>query len=449
MIPLYRKLIALAIVLALVVLTGSVLLEQPAWCVSADGSPVGCAEITLIPSEATGDFYVDGALVAPALNIGQLALAPDVDHTIEVKNIQSTEADLGTLFSYKDVSMTLKVKAGEAKVKTVKLVKNYIRGTLELTCDIKNYAGENLACSVAIDGAAQPAALAAGQKASYILDPGSHAVTVSLSGDPAQIALWAPASLNQTVSITAGAKLKKMAATFKKAGHLIVTFNQPTVIGDFYVNGELVGQQVPAIDKWLGAGSYQVKVQNIQDAALPGYRWRLDQSVKTVRLTAGQENKAVFKLRVDTAAVQKGVNELCKTGIGVIETPMFAGGPGPHPIRAYNDGGGVHAWAGSIQALASGPFEATQMVVCIGPQQSVEIERCNYTDGHQAIRYRYVMNARLMASHNNQGLAGNTFVGSEPKGCPDTKAWGSTLTLQGNRVTLQQVLDWLRPWAKP
>ncbi|MBN1310080.1 MAG: hypothetical protein JXB30_01585 [Anaerolineae bacterium] len=618
MTPLYRKLIVLGIVMALVVLTGSVLLAQPDWCVSADGSPVGCAEVTLTPSEATGDFYVDGVLVAPARNVGQLMLAPDVEHIIEIKNIQSTEAGFGTLFNYADVSTTLRVRAGESRTKSIRLVKNYIRGTLnftcdvkgavetdvvacrvtidevvqpdvpagqvapyildpgdrvvlvevigdqaslfdpankqqtvkvytgrtttlrttfakkghlflaldkpdvvadfyvdgtqvatqvaifdmwvapsknhtaeaknfsdpaaagvytwrdaklytylgtgadktltfklqkrylkgflELACDIKNYAGEDARCTVAIDEVPL-GDIAAGEKATYTLDPGQHNWQVALAGENA--GLWAPADLTKSVTITASATPRKVKATFQKAGHLVANFNQPTVVADFYVNGELVAQQVPSIERWVGAGSYKVEVQNFRDTALPGYHWLLAQNTKSVYLSSGSEKTVTFDLKVDLKAVEQGVNELCITGVGAVETPMYFGGPGPHPIRAYKEGGGVHAWAGSIEAMAKGPFEVTQLVVCIAPEVSFEVERCNYTDGKQAIRYRYAMNARLMASHNGQVIGSTTLYGTEPSYCPWTKTWGQTLTLYGKKVTTQQMLDWLRPWVAP
>lgn len=294
MTPLYRKLLVLGIVIALVALTGSVLLDQPDWCVSADGSPVGCAEVTLTPGEASGDFYVDGVLVAPARNVGQLMLAPDVEHTIEIKNIQSTEANFGTLFNYVDVSTKLKVMAGEARTKGIKLVKNYIRGTLNFTCDVKGAVETDVvACRVTIDEVVQPD-VAAGQVAPYILDPGDRVVLVEVIGE--QAGLFDPANKQQTVKIGAG-RVALLKVTFTKKGHLFLALDQADVVADFYLDGVQVATQVATFDMWVAPNkNHNAEARNFSDPAAVGvYTWKDAKLYASLR--TGTDKTLTFKLQ--------------------------------------------------------------------------------------------------------------------------------------------------------
>ena len=81
---------------------------------------------------------------------------------------------------------------------TLQPQKIYIRGTLLVGCDIKNVAGEDVKCSVNVDGT-DIGTLDVGAVSHSIVEPGPHAVSVTLVG--ANTNLWAPASISKTVTM--------------------------------------------------------------------------------------------------------------------------------------------------------------------------------------------------------------------------------------------------------
>lgn len=300
-----RLLLILGLLALTLLLAGTALAQDTSWCVSPDGTPVGCAQITLTPAGTTGDFFVADAPLATAQNPGRLIL-PAGTYTVNVKNVTSTEAGFGTLFVYNDASTTVTLTAGKVVSKSVTLTKKYIRGTLTLTCDVRGaVAGtDDVSCSVAIDGAPQPDLLAPGTSHSYILDPGTHAVTTTLVG--ASAIYWTPASANSNTSITAG-KTATLKPRFDKLGHLIVNLDQPNVVGDFYLDGALIASQAATIDQWVTPSkSHKVEVKAITDPAANGlYYWK--DATSTALLSAGQTKTLTVKL---TKVWLKGFIEL-------------------------------------------------------------------------------------------------------------------------------------------
>jgi hypothetical protein len=294
----FRKVVLAGLLLLPLLITASIMQQEGEgenWCVSPDGSPVGCAEIALSSETMTADFYLGEVLLAQQQNPGRLILTPNQSHTIDVRNIQSTEEQFGVLYVYADTSTNVYPLEGQISKITVYPQKSYIRGTLNLTCDIRNVAeGDSVACQVVIDEVPQEEALLPGTKADYILDPGDHTVAVNLVGEMAM--LWDPASHSEVVSITAG-RTSYMRPRFDKRAHLILVLDQPDVLADFYINGELVAAQVPTFEQWVAPyKSYKVEAKNITDP-LAGevYRWR--DATSTQYLSPGQERTVTFKLQ--------------------------------------------------------------------------------------------------------------------------------------------------------
>lgn len=348
----------------LLALTASVLLQDvPEWCVSPDGSPVGCAEIALSSETATGDFFLGEALLAQGQNPGRLVLAAGTSHTIDVRNIQDTVEGFGTLFVYQDASASVYVGEGQFRQSTVTLRKEYIRGTLNVTCDVRNYVeGESIGCQVFIDGAGQEGTLMPGGEVDYILDPGDHTVVVQLIGDLA--GLWSPASAEQVVSITAG-QTRKVAPRFDKAGHLIVTLDQEGVVGDFYLDEVLVASQVPGFDQWVQPNkSHKIEVKNLFDPAANGiYTWK--DATTTAYLSPGKEKAVEVRLQqqylkgfldvtCDVRAYNPGESVGCRVFINDIQqegdlapgaTANYVLDPGSYTVRVDLFGDLATLWA--------------------------------------------------------------------------------------------------------
>lgn len=267
------------------------------WCASTDITAVfGCSEVSIKPAGLTGDFYSGSTLLASAQNPGRLILSPG-SNKIDLRNIRSNEEGFGTLFNYADSSATVTITENQVKSTSITPRKKYIRGTLELTCDIKSYAGENVGCSVSLDGTSQPAVIAAGQKMKYVLDPGVHTVSASLTGDPAQTLLWAPASVVRTLSVSPSAVPKKVTVSFSKAGHLTANLDQPGVVGDWYMDGVQVGIQTASLDQWITPGTaHKVEVKNLTVLTTPViHPWK--DAVTSVVVASGQSKTVTVKLQ--------------------------------------------------------------------------------------------------------------------------------------------------------
>lgn len=292
------------------------------WCASPDVATVtGCAEVSIKPAGLVGDFYAGSTLLAAAQNPGRLVLPPGANK-IDIRNVKSTEQGFGSLFIYTDTSVRIAIAENQVRPAAVTARKRYIRGTLELTCDIKNHAGENVGCSISLDGTPQPASIAAGQKGSYVLDPGSHTVSATLTGDPGQTVLWAPATVTRTVSIAASPTPRTLSASFVKAGHLTATLDQPGVVGDWYLDGTQVATQTAGVERWVASGaSHQIEARNLTVVATPLIHPWAESSAR-VTVPSGQSRSVTVKLQ-----------SILPGGVKVLSHPQC---PAP-PVTAADD----------------------------------------------------------------------------------------------------------------
>lgn len=253
---------------------------------------LGCPEIILSPETMVGDFYLNEQLLAGAQNRPILQLPPGESFTITLRNIQNPgEAGMNELFIYEETTVNVNVRAGQVRSYNVYPRKQYIRGTLEHTCDPRSIKeGEDVSCQVLIDGADR-GVYPAGQEAAFILDPGSHTVAVQLVGGSA--GLWSPTFKEQTTTITAG-RTANLRTRFDKRAHLIVTLNEVGVVGDFYVNEVFIAGQVASIDIFVNANERQnIAVRNVQPPT-SGYRWL--ESTGSANIGAGQERTVTIRL---------------------------------------------------------------------------------------------------------------------------------------------------------
>jgi hypothetical protein len=381
------------------IMAGTALAQtDTSWCVAADGvTPVGCVVVTLNPAGTTGDFFLGETLLVAGQNPGKLVLPPGSQH-VTVKNVKSTEPGFGTLFDYPDGAATVYTTAGQITSSSVFLTKHYIRGTLGLTCDVRNNTPTDvLGCAVTIDTVPQPDVLAPGAKMDYVLDPGPHTVNVTLTGDSAKY--WIPASHDHPITITAG-RATPIASRFDKMAHLTITLSQPTVLGDIYVDGTLLAPQVLTIDTWLApAKSHKIEVKGVTDPAQADlYHWK--DATSTVFLTAGQEKTSTITLVQEW---YKGFIELNCTITnyqqGMMCAPVLDGVPqaqvAPGTPTTYTVPTGSHKlivtiepasdWGStpkSIFAYVTGgkTFKANASLTAIAPKFDITLTNNSYTE---------------------------------------------------------------------
>jgi hypothetical protein len=340
--------------LASLLIVGTALAQEGA-CVP--DATHGCARIVLSPDDVTGDFFVqnaeDDTLLAQQQNVFEVGYevpTPSTPMHFDILNIRDSSPEYGVLYVYNDSSANVWFTAGRTTTVTVTPRKQFIRGTLSLTCDIRNTAPEDsVGCQVTIDEMPQEAILAPAEQGSYILDPGSHMVRVGVVGDSAS--LWTPDTQEQTTTITTG-RTTTLWPRFDKMGHLTMALNQPGVVADFYVDDELVASQVETADLWVTPyHSHRVEARNTADPAANGvYRWR--DAVSWAYLSPGQARTVTFYLQKQfvqgffdlTCTVdnlQPGENAYCQpviddvpvTAVQPGTTGTFNLEPGAHHVR--------------------------------------------------------------------------------------------------------------------
>jgi hypothetical protein len=274
-----------------------------------------CVKIVFNQPAFVGDLTVGetptGQVQQPVLWVTFPSPAAGQTAAVTVSNIHDGGADEGLLYVYPDIAKTVNVPGSAGKTTTVTLYpsKKFIRGKIEARCSPQAVtAGDDVACNVSIDDVPQAAPLAAGQKTTYIVDPGKHAVKFDLVG--ASAGLWAPNSLTKTVTVTAGSYPQVANATFSKANHVLASLAKAAEgwVGDFYLDGTLVAVQVGSIDQWVAANAnHKVEVKNITLAGSPGIHPYYDAS-KSFYATAGGTSTVSVTMTKVPDSVLKGVS---------------------------------------------------------------------------------------------------------------------------------------------
>lgn len=256
----------------------------------------GCAQLSLNPGSAVGDFYLGDQLLVAGQNSPLLQLPPDQALQIVVRNVQNpSDPNFNNLYVYQEATVKVNVPAGKVKPFKVTLKKKFIRGTLSFTCDPRNViAGDDVRCQLLIDGGDR-GAYAPGQTAPFVLDVGAHAVAVQLVGG--SVGLWEPTRLDKTINI-GGGKTAKLKASFDKRAHLTVVLSEAGVVGDILINDKPIGTQVHQVDLYVPAKQTQnIVVRNINPPP-GGYRWS---PVSTsVKLPASSNKTVTIKLKKES-----------------------------------------------------------------------------------------------------------------------------------------------------
>jgi hypothetical protein len=361
-----RNLVLIAVIVLSLLITASAFAQStlPPCELFPDGTQPACIYVHLAPGETLiGDMSFkdliigpDEQPIAPAVHGWRSSYNPvATGHTVTYyfRNIKDTaDPNVGVLYIYPDVSKIVTIPAARPETYDipVTVTKKYIRGTLIVTCNIQTYTNENVNCGVSIDGVAQAVPLAPGQKGTYILDPGSHKVDVTLGGTQAN--LWSPATVSQTAYIYASATPRGVTATFLKAAQVTIAMNQPNVTADLYVDGFLVATQVPTYQLYLAPNkSHKLEAKNIVDTTANGvYTWRdgvaygyyYPGTVKTTTISLTKQYlKGFVKITcvISNAATAPGA--YCQPTIDGVDAQQIASGssaqftldPGAHKVN--------------------------------------------------------------------------------------------------------------------
>ena len=354
----------LPLLVALAVLAVSWLLPGGAFAqaepCAQDAGPAGCVDVSLLPASLSGDVYLDGALIAAQVKTVRLSVTPGQPHLIEVKNVADTTPGFGDLFRYGDASQAnVTVSAGRVRAVTLRPRIEYLKGFLNLTCDIRGRdAAQAVACQPSVDGAPL-SPVEPGQTARFALANGPHTVRVDLAGGDA--GLWGPAFLENPVTI-AGNQNAYLRATFNRKGRLTVNFNVPGVAGDVYVDGALVASQVTTTTLYVDPGNHTVEGKNLTDPAANGVYRYADVSTRSY-VGPNQARAATLRPRKEfllgfgqiTCRLNRFAGQDARCAVAVDGVPLgtieagqkatYNLAPGPHALEVSLTGSAAPLWA--------------------------------------------------------------------------------------------------------
>ncbi len=359
-----RWLLPLALLASLPWVLGS----TPAQQVGTPCDPAtACFDVTIYPTSAVADLYLDGNLVAKGVNSARLAGAPDAQHTIDARNFQDPgAAGSGSLFIYPDSSTTSQTSGGFIWRVFLYPRRQYIRGTLTYYCQPIGYqATDSVACRPNIDGKVQPD-VPAGGNTQFILDAGPHALHTDLVGAQAQN--WSTTARDDTPSVGAGG-YSWLTASFLLKGQFQINVYPAGLVGDIYLDGNLLAKQASTAQVFTEPGvAHTIEVRNVVDPAANG-RYRFD-DLSVQAYTYSNSTRWVYlypvkewlKGSLSAACILPGATaaddvfcQLSADGapvgnIGANDRQSFDLPTGAHDIQVAAMGGSAGRWAGPVTA---------------------------------------------------------------------------------------------------
>ena len=388
------------LVLALPWLLGAAPAGRPADNTPCDAGSA-CFDVSISLPSAVGDFFNDGVLVAVGVNSTRIVTSPDVQHTLEVRNLQDPGvAGYSSLFIYPDQSGVQQVGAGRIWRVIFYPRQQYIRGTLKYVCLPFGYRPTDAVdCRPTVDGVPMPD-VAPGGSTSYVLDPGPHTIHTDLGGDQAQN--WSTTVRDDAPVVFAG-RFTWLSAQFTLKGLLKINLWPANLVGDLFVDGVLLAQQTALAQAFTTPlVGHTVEARNISDPAANG-RFRYDDIALAASTFAGgtrfvylrplkiwlQGNLNVYCLILsktpaddaqcqvkvnggDMGAIPSGARQIYSMAIGVqnLEVSVVGGsagrwtGPVGQPVTIF--GGGNSYYTARFSLRPSAPPSAPVPVVPAG-----------------------------------------------------------------------------------
>ncbi len=130
-------------------------------------------------------------------------------------------------------------------------------------------------------------------------------------------------------------------------------------------------------------------------------------------------------------------------GRPVPEAAEFKGGSGPHPLVFLNSAGQLHeSWQDRVrEEWQATTVEKTELVVVLGKQRKIFIDRTDYPNGAPPIwRYKYELDVTVYAAKSGQVLGRKRFQ-SMPRSIRSVESW--ELTELGLPVAMSTVFSWV------
>ncbi len=135
-------------------------------------------QVSLGEPGLTADFYLNGDLLAEASETVETWVSPYRTYRVEARTILDPEA--GDLYTWSDTTNWQYATPGGTYEVVLRPRQRYLKGFIEVTCEVQNAASEAGAmCLPTLDDEPQEMLLP-GETATYVVEPGSHELTVAL-----------------------------------------------------------------------------------------------------------------------------------------------------------------------------------------------------------------------------------------------------------------------------
>jgi hypothetical protein len=120
---------------------------------------------------------------------------------------------------------------------------------------------------------------------------------------------------------------------------------------------------------------------------------------------------------------------------------------GTHPIVLFQNNSSIQDVP---KVWLPKSLEAVELVACVGEEEKVQLNLCEYDDGSKVRRIQYKVVIRLVAASTGQLLETITVDGTEPEVCPFEKHVDlGTSEMAGNHIFTRDLTRVLNKWAFP
>ena len=202
--------------------------SQAAQAQAACDPAAACFDAGFPQANMSGDFYINGKMIAQNVNSARLVGTPNANNVVEVKSIKdSANEGFGDLYNYADQSLTMWGCQGVATPIMFYVNRNYVKGKLQIS--VASWYGDNLVADLFLDGVQVGTQVA---QVEINAKDGAHTVEAKNITDPKIVGKYQYTNISQPTWVYAGA-YPTFAALYP---------NRTSLVGTLYLYCELANK---------------------------------------------------------------------------------------------------------------------------------------------------------------------------------------------------------------
>jgi hypothetical protein len=149
------------------------------------------------------------------------------------------------------------------------------------------------------------------------------------------------------------------------------------------------------------------------------------------------------------ARSHKDLNEvaIACTYTDVPAAAVYSNESGTHKTILFNTSGSLNRWNNDLPVnWISENTSKTELVACIGDEETFTIETCKYTGGPPITRYQHRRVVYIVNAKTGEEIGHEVLFGSVPEACPYTTLKDKT-SISGTVVALSEIQNWLAEYV--